>query len=473
MRVPALICLGAQRADRRARPGSARDAGRGDVRGHPGKTKLAPASCWSSILLPPAQPRSAAGYLRFTPRREMDIAVAGAGAWLRLDADGAIAEARLVLASVAPTPIARSHPPSGKLLGRAAGAARCSRRPGRLAAQGRAPDLGYARLGRLSPHARRRADRARARRLRPAARHRGRVAMKTLAHLHREWRGAQRARRHARHAARAAARPARPHRHQGRLRQRQLRHLHGAGGRRAGQCLPDAGARGAGPRHRHHRGPRARRRAASDAAGARRARRHAMRLLHAGHRAVRQGAARRATREPSEARHPPRHRRQPVPLHRLRQDRRGHRGRRARQREQDAWRPKPRSRGRRTRSSASGCRASTPASASPARRVYPADLALPGMVHARARCAARTRMPASAASIPPRAEALQRRAGGRDRGGFRRVPLGATHSDGRDRLRHVDGGADQHGAPPGALGRPAGGGGRRGRCCTSPRRRWR
>ena len=49
--------------------------------------------------------------------------------------------------------------------------------------------------------------------------------------------------------------------HQGRLRQRQLRHLHGADGRRAGERLPGAGAGGAGARHHDHRG--ARRRAAS------------------------------------------------------------------------------------------------------------------------------------------------------------------------------------------------------------------
>ena len=55
-----------------------------------------------------------------------------------------------------------------------------------------------------------------------------------------------------------------------------------------------------------------------------RAWRHAMRLLHAGHRDRRQGAAR---REPAAERSadPPRHRGQPVPLHRLRKDRRGHR----------------------------------------------------------------------------------------------------------------------------------------------------
>jgi len=46
----------------------------------------------------------------------MDIAIAGVGAWLRLGADGTIAEARLALASVAPTPI-RAPTAERKLLG--------------------------------------------------------------------------------------------------------------------------------------------------------------------------------------------------------------------------------------------------------------------------------------------------------------------------------------------------------------------
>ena len=112
--VPALMCCGARAVvagagGRRELPVQALFKG-------PGKTSLEPGEILVTILLPPAMPRSAAKYLRFTPRREMDIAVAGAGTWLRLDAHGAIAEARIVLASVGPTPM---HAPAaeGKLVG--------------------------------------------------------------------------------------------------------------------------------------------------------------------------------------------------------------------------------------------------------------------------------------------------------------------------------------------------------------------
>jgi len=98
---------------------------------------LEPGEILVSILLPPAQPRSAAKYLRFTPRREMDIAVAGSGAWLRLGADGAIAQARIVLASVAPTPI-RAPSAERKLVGGRPGAA-LFEEAGRLAAQDARP----------------------------------------------------------------------------------------------------------------------------------------------------------------------------------------------------------------------------------------------------------------------------------------------------------------------------------------------
>jgi xanthine dehydrogenase FAD-binding subunit len=77
----------------------------------PGRTVLERGEILISIQLPPATPRSAAKYLRFTPRREMDIAIAGAGAWIRIAPDGTIAAARIVLASVGPTPL---HAPSAE-----------------------------------------------------------------------------------------------------------------------------------------------------------------------------------------------------------------------------------------------------------------------------------------------------------------------------------------------------------------------
>jgi carbon-monoxide dehydrogenase medium subunit len=101
--IPALIVLGAIAeiagvAGTRTLPVEALFVG-------PGRTVLASGELLVAIHLPAPAPRSAACYLRFTPRREMDIAVAGAGVWIRLDDHGAIADARVALASVAPTPI--------------------------------------------------------------------------------------------------------------------------------------------------------------------------------------------------------------------------------------------------------------------------------------------------------------------------------------------------------------------------------
>ena len=101
--VPALICHDAQ-AVIVGRSGRRQAAVEELFRG-PGQTTLEPGEILVSILLSAPAPRSAAKYLRFTPRREMDIAIAGAATWISLDARGAIAAARVVLASVAPTPI--------------------------------------------------------------------------------------------------------------------------------------------------------------------------------------------------------------------------------------------------------------------------------------------------------------------------------------------------------------------------------
>ena len=82
----------------------------------PGRTVLDARELLVSILLPPPPPRSAAQYLRFTPRREMDIAIAGVGAWIACDTHGAVASARIVLAAVAPTPL-RAASAERRLLG--------------------------------------------------------------------------------------------------------------------------------------------------------------------------------------------------------------------------------------------------------------------------------------------------------------------------------------------------------------------
>jgi xanthine dehydrogenase FAD-binding subunit len=112
--VPALICHGAQAVI--AGPKGTREVPVEAIFAGPGRTILEAGELMVAIRLPPVAPGAAGAYRRFTPRREMDIAVAGAGAWLRLGADGTIAEARLALASVAPTPI-RAPTAEQKLVG--------------------------------------------------------------------------------------------------------------------------------------------------------------------------------------------------------------------------------------------------------------------------------------------------------------------------------------------------------------------
>ena len=70
----------------------------------PGRNVLQPGELLVSLHLPPVESRSGARYLRFIPRNEMDIAVAGAGVAITLD-NGNFRSARIALASVAPTPL--------------------------------------------------------------------------------------------------------------------------------------------------------------------------------------------------------------------------------------------------------------------------------------------------------------------------------------------------------------------------------
>ena len=72
----------------------------------PGQTVLQPGEFLVALRLPPPPPHSGASYLRFTPRTEMDIAVAGAASQVVLSPDGTIfVSARISLGGVAPTPL--------------------------------------------------------------------------------------------------------------------------------------------------------------------------------------------------------------------------------------------------------------------------------------------------------------------------------------------------------------------------------
>lgn len=66
------------------------------------------------LRFPNPGPRTSDAYLRFIPRTEMDIAVAGCGVSITLDADGVCTAARVVIGAVAPT--ARLVPEAGTAL---------------------------------------------------------------------------------------------------------------------------------------------------------------------------------------------------------------------------------------------------------------------------------------------------------------------------------------------------------------------
>ena len=85
----------------------------------PGRNVLQPGELLVSINFPPPQAHAGANYLRFIPRNEMDIAVAGVGSSVVLDPGGQkFVSARIALASVAPTPVL-SRQASESLVGKA------------------------------------------------------------------------------------------------------------------------------------------------------------------------------------------------------------------------------------------------------------------------------------------------------------------------------------------------------------------
>jgi carbon-monoxide dehydrogenase medium subunit len=102
--IPTLIALGARCVV--AGPGGARELPAEAFCVAPGKNALGKGELLVTIVLPPPSAHSGSAYERFIPRNEMDIAVAGASSWVRLDPTGeTIVEARVALAAVAPTPV--------------------------------------------------------------------------------------------------------------------------------------------------------------------------------------------------------------------------------------------------------------------------------------------------------------------------------------------------------------------------------
>ena len=72
----------------------------------PGRNVLEAGEILVSINVPAPKAGSGANYLRFIPRNEMDIAVAGVGSAVVLDDSGQnFVSARIALASVAPIPV--------------------------------------------------------------------------------------------------------------------------------------------------------------------------------------------------------------------------------------------------------------------------------------------------------------------------------------------------------------------------------
>jgi carbon-monoxide dehydrogenase medium subunit len=87
-------------------PNGSRDVPAEEFCTGPGRNVLQAGEILVSIQIPTPQAHSGTNYLRFIPRNEMDIAVAGVGSTVVLDPSGQnFVSARISLASVAPTPV--------------------------------------------------------------------------------------------------------------------------------------------------------------------------------------------------------------------------------------------------------------------------------------------------------------------------------------------------------------------------------
>jgi len=100
--IPAMIALGTTCSIQSA--SGSREIPVEDFCTGPSRTVLEPDELLVSLHIPPPRPGFGARYIRFIPRNEMDIAVAGAGVSVELE-NGVFKSARIALASVAPTPL--------------------------------------------------------------------------------------------------------------------------------------------------------------------------------------------------------------------------------------------------------------------------------------------------------------------------------------------------------------------------------
>ncbi len=132
--IPAMIVL--EGVARIAGPGGERDVPVEDFCTGPGANVLEAGEFVVSIRFPPPATGSGAGWLRFTPRNEMDIAVVNAATQLRFDEDS-VSWARVAIGAVAPTPLLVAEaaealvggPLTDDTVAAAAAAARAAARP--------------------------------------------------------------------------------------------------------------------------------------------------------------------------------------------------------------------------------------------------------------------------------------------------------------------------------------------------------
>lgn len=97
--VPAMIVL--QGTATIAGPNGRRSVAIEDFNTGPGRNILEPGEFVVSLHFPATAPNSGAGWERFIPRNEMDIAVVNAASYLRFDGDN-VADARIAIGAVAP-----------------------------------------------------------------------------------------------------------------------------------------------------------------------------------------------------------------------------------------------------------------------------------------------------------------------------------------------------------------------------------